>query len=128
MVLVPSPLSAPGMLPFCAPLTLKFAIFTAAGGMGLSNVTAILEDGLIRNALAVGITATTVADGVTTGGVLFLYQTILRSVIEAESRSMSPSPSTSAACTANAPQADVVTMCVVNTCDPLFSYQAILSS
>ncbi len=60
----------------------------------------------------------------------FSYQAILSSSIDAESTSMSPSPSRSAAKTENAPSAAVVITC----CGPKlpapsrFSYQAILSS
>src|SRR6185295_130322 len=60
----------------------------------------------------------------------FSYQAILSSLIEAESASRSPSPSTSAAYTERAPLALVEIVCSVQEVPPppTFSYQAILSS
>ena len=59
---------------------------------------------------------------------LFSYQAILSSIDDAESTSVSPSPSTSAAKTERAPSALVEMIRCVKTWLPLFSYQAIMSS
>ena len=58
----------------------------------------------------------------------FSYQAILPSETDALSTSVSPSLSTSAANTENAPLAAVLMVCAVKFWVPSFSYQAILSS
>ncbi len=58
----------------------------------------------------------------------FLYQAILSSFQDAESTSISPSPSISAENTSQALSAEEEMTCSVKLSEPLFSYQAILSS